>query len=66
MPDACQFIYSGKNGGRRGTVCGRPESDHCGEPYADHFCKGMVHHPYQRTFRCPTCGAREKPEVTNE
>ena len=25
----CQFVYDGRAGGRKGQVCGRPESDHC-------------------------------------
>jgi hypothetical protein len=25
----CTYTYNGRNGGRRGQQCGRPEQDHC-------------------------------------
>lgn len=61
MTALCQFIYNGHTG-PRGKVCGRPEAEHCGEKFADHFCPPRprkVHHVFTRKFKCPTCGSTE-------
>ena len=51
----CAFIYNGRSG-PKGMVCGRPESEHCGEKYGEHPClPGMVHH----TFTRKRCGCTE-------
>lgn len=52
----CQFVYTRAcKGGRVGTRCNRPESEHCGETYVHHYdamgCKGKVHHPFHRTSK---------------
>ena len=60
----CTYLYNGRNGGRAGQRCGRPENDHCGgrvkaldaelsEHHDDcrlslHGKRSMVHHPYHR------------------
>lgn len=62
--EQCSYTYSGRNGGRKGQVCQRPERDHCKGPADDadethdDTCKmnfdsasktrPMVHHPYHR------------------
>lgn len=61
----CQFIYNGHTG-PNGKVCNRTEVDHCPQKYSEHYCEKKlrkVHHPFQRTFKCPTCGSTTKPEV---
>jgi len=61
-----QFLYDGRNGGKKGALCGRTEAEHCPEGYRcatdcnPRPCGGKgVHHPFHRTFKCPTCGCTE-------
>lgn len=48
----CVFRHTRYSGGRVGTICGRPENDHCPEKPGAHedymaLCR-KVHHPYHR------------------
>jgi hypothetical protein len=57
----CVFVYNGRNGGRRGRICGRLESEHCADIYLDCVDRSMaehsgvcalVHHPFHRPRVC--------------
>lgn len=65
--DSCKFVHTRRTGGKFGTVCGRPEEEHCSNGFGcneDHYrtrpsgpYKRPVHHPFHR-------GSKRKPNET--
>jgi len=59
-------MHTGRAGGKKGGICSRPPSEHC--EFTFRMCSDSnkdackkVHHAFQRTYCCPTCGSRERP-----